>query len=174
MKTIKQLPKRLIYAGLWVFLPWLLHSQGAQWTTSIDAGGSGNEGWADWIFDVITTQEGNYLGVGFAKEDEETGQHPDVPAYCLINPNGALLRDGVVEIFEQGAALPMAGRLANVVEGSNDSYYAVGFVGGFGPGSKGLLVRINKTSLDNTPFVIVPQGSYHKGLRRHGLWIWCM
>lgn len=89
--------------------------------------------------DIITTSEGNYLAVGFAREDEIHGQHPDVPAYCLISPSGALLRDGVIE---DNPASPSAGRLSNVVEASNDSYYAVGFLGGFG-GAQCLLVRIN-------------------------------
>jgi hypothetical protein len=118
---------------------------GAQWTSSINVGdgdGAPPGPWADWILQVITTQEGNYLGVGFAREDEGGGTHPDVPAYCLVGPNGNLLRDGVVE---DNPTTPTSGRLSDVVEASNDSYYAVG-----GHGTKGILIRINKTTLDVT------------------------
>lgn len=158
MKNSTQLLLKLFFWCLVALSPLLLPAQGVQWTSSVNVGGGGSAPWADWIFDVITTQQGNYLAVGFAKEDEVNHQHPDVPAYCLIGPNGGLLRDGVVEIFDPGASQPMQGRLSNVIEGSNDSYYSVGFIGGFGPNSKGLLIRINKTSLDHTPFIITPQG----------------
>lgn len=138
--------------------PSYISAQSVQWTASVNVGGGGNTAWADWVYDVITTKEGNYLAVGFAREDETNGGHPDVPAYCLLNANGGLLRDGVVEIFDQGASQPKQGRLNNVVEANNDSYYAVGFMGGFGSGAQGLLLRINKTTLDYTHFLIVPQG----------------
>lgn len=134
----------LVCALLYATSPLLLQGQGVQWTTSVNVGGSNGAPWADWVLDIITTSEGNYLAVGFAREDEIHGQHPDVPAYCLISPSGALLRDGVIE---DNPVSPSAGRLSNVVEASNDSYYAVGFLGGFG-GAQRLLVRINKTSLD--------------------------
>ena len=98
-------------------LPMLLPAQGVQWTSSVNVGGSNGQPWADWIFDVITTSEGNYMAVGFAREDEINGAHPDVPAYCLIGPNGHLLRDGVVELLDNNTPPKIkAGRLANVVE----------------------------------------------------------
>ena len=134
----------LVCALLYATSPLLLQGQGVQWTTSVNVGGSNGAPWADWVLDIITTSEGNYLAVGFAWEDEVNGQHPDVPAYCLISPNGKLLRDGVIETDPGN---PSPGRLANVVEAGNDSYYAVGFLGGF-QGAQRLLVRINKTSLD--------------------------
>jgi hypothetical protein len=128
---------------------------GAQWTSSINVGdgdGAPPGPWADWILQVITTQEGNYLGVGFAREDEEGGTHPDVPSYCLVGPNGNLLRDGVVE--------PITGRLSDVLEAANDSYYAVG-----GRATKGLLLRINKTTLDAVPFDVSPSNLFYDKAR---------
>ncbi|MEQ1745303.1 MAG: hypothetical protein ABMA02_07755 [Saprospiraceae bacterium] len=145
MKQTKQCSIRLALAFLWICYSTLQFAQGVQWTTSVNVGGSNGAPWAGWVLDVITTSQGNYLAVGFAKEDETAPfDHPDVPAYCLISPGGALLRDGVIETDPVN---PSAGRLANVVEASNDSYYAVGFLGGFG-GAQRLLVRINKNSLD--------------------------
>ena len=95
------------------------------------------------------------MGVSFARGDEHNNAHPDVPGYCLVGPNGHLLRDGVIELMN-GTTIRF-GRLSNVVEGSNDSYYAVGFLDAFQE-PKGLLVRINKTSLDAQTFEIGATG----------------
>lgn len=128
--------------GLWA-------QPGLQWTSSINVGsGTPPQEWADWMYDVIVTSSGNYLGVGFAREAESGPPSPPQPSYALVTPGGRLLRDGVIG--------PEQGDLWNVVEASS-GYFAVGRRGGFST-QKGLLVKINKTTLDANSFEVHPAG----------------
>lgn len=165
MKPVYQIPfirHRLILATVLIatFFTNVLAQGGGQWAVSVNVGNGSTpppNGWADWIQAVVTTQEGNYLGVGFALEDEQGGTHPDVPAYCLISPSGTLLRDGVVKDNPQ---TPTSGRLTDVVEANNDSYYAVGRWG-----TKGILLRINKSTLDAVAFAVLPSNPLYTSAR---------
>ncbi len=128
--------------GLWA-------QPGLQWTSSINVGsGSPPQEWADWMYDVIVTSSGNYLGVGFAREAESGPPSPPQPSYVLVTPGGRLLRDEVLG--------PEQGDLWNVAE-SSSGYFAVGRRGWAGT-QKGMLVKINKTTLDATTFETHPAG----------------
>ncbi|MFN0212625.1 MAG: hypothetical protein ACKVT2_00085 [Saprospiraceae bacterium] len=138
------------------FAPLLLSAQGGnQWTTSVNVGGESEL--ADWVYDIITTSEKNYFGVGFAKENEQnTTPRPDVPAYFLLSPNGVLLGDGFVEMPSlENPANIARGRLFNVVEGS-DAYFAVGCVDCFNSFSRGFLIKIDKTTLTEQHWAVLP------------------
>jgi hypothetical protein len=130
-------------------------SQSNQWTSTVKVGGTPQL--ADWVFDVITTEEKNYFAVGFAKENEANpADWPDVPAYCLLSPNGRLIGDGVIELphpDEQGKVAQ--GRLYNVVE-TPDAYFAVGCSECFGSSSKGILVKVDKSTLSSQNWLLLP------------------
>lgn len=117
-------------------LPLSLSAQpGLQWTSSINVGsGAPPQEWAGWMYDVIVTSSGNYLGVGFARDDEANSNSLRQPSYAVVTPTGALLRDEVLG--------PVMGDLWNVVEASS-AYYAVGRRGDFST-QKGPLVKVNK------------------------------
>jgi hypothetical protein len=115
-----------------------------EWYNSTDVGENGSYSEAfldDWIFDIIRTQAGNYLAVGFALEGEAyTSQVIERrPSYVLYGPGGHLLEDVVV-----GEDL---GQFVGVAEGAG-YYYAVGY-----QEDKALLVRIGK---DNLQFQAYP------------------
>ena len=154
--AIRQNAILLIFA----LLPFLSFAQGAQWVTSVNVGGVPKL--ADWVYDVITTSEKNYFCVGFAKEDEHTPNSPrkDVPAFCLLSPSGTLLGDGYIEILSASNEIA-SGRLYNVVEGT-DAYFAVGFIQCFDGCQKGILVKVDKTTLAEQHWSIIPNG-YTKG-----------
>lgn len=146
-KVVMCLPSRFLFAVAFFLLSGaiLLQAQEAsiQWKSSINVGVNGGPssiGLADWLYDVITTSSGNYLAVGFANEDEETGTHADKPAYVLVGPTGNLIKDGVVD-----AANPTtpSGRLYSVCEAPG-AYYAVGNFDG-----QGIIVKIDKATLDH-------------------------
>ena len=129
---------------------------GVEWTISADAGDDqgGNSGYADWLYDVISTSNGNLFAVGFAREDEsDPGQHPDVPGYFLMNSNGKLLKDGVIETNGHGPS----GRFRDAEENAN-GYFAAGFR--FTDNIKhALLVKINKQTLNpDLIFDFIPPG----------------
>ena len=148
----------LVFSSLFFLSSNLLAQPGnAQWSTSVNVGNSGSTPpgpWADWIIGAITTRSGNTLGVGFAKEDEQSSPslHVDVPSYCLISPTGALLRDEVIEDDKQN---PAQGRLSEVEEGSGSYYYAVGSRR-VASNRAGLLILIDKVSLDYNAIDVFP------------------
>lgn len=128
---------------------------GLQWTSSINVGdGPGNPGTGeDWMLDVIVTSSGNYLGVGWARGIENVT--PVKPSYALLTPGGALLRDDVIGTDY--------GELWNVTEAGN-AYYGVGRRRTNNL-NKGLLAKINKTTLDYTAYDILPPGYAESRLR---------
>jgi hypothetical protein len=130
-------------------------SQSNQWTSTVKVGGTPQL--ADWVFDVITTEEKNYFAVGFAKENEANpATRPDVPAYCLLSPNGRLIGDGVIELsLPQNPDKVAQGRLYNVVE-TPDAYFAVGCSECFGSSSKGILVKVDKSTLSYQNWLLLP------------------
>lgn len=107
-----------------------------EWYNSTDVGEAGaysHAELADWIFDIIQTEEGNYLAVGFGLDDEAGTSHERVPSFVLYGPNGHLLQDKVVG--------EETGQFIGVTEGES-YYYAVGY-----QADKALLVRIHKDDL---------------------------
>lgn len=107
-----------------------------EWYNHTDVGEAGayeGKALADWIFDMTTTEEGNYLAVGYALQDEENETVNRQPSFALYAPNGHLLQDRVLEGEK--------GQLDYVMEGG-DYYYAVGY-----QGEDALLVRIDKDDL---------------------------
>ncbi|RMG85452.1 MAG: hypothetical protein D6714_05965, partial [Bacteroidetes bacterium] len=141
--------------SMWL-LPWIMlfvsfgtiKAQTGQWSSETNVG-TGNlpagTPLADWLYDIITTANGNYLAVGFAREDETIpSQHDRVPAYCFLATNGVLQKDVVIEGNK--------GQLENVIEAPNDSYYSAGY-----RGANALVVRINKATLDYTTYEFPPQ-----------------
>ncbi len=130
-------------------------AQSNQWTTSVTVGGTPQL--ADWVYDVITTTEKNYFAVGFAKENEANpAARPDVPAFCLLSPSGRLIGDGVIELpHPQDPAKIAQGRLYNVVE-APDAYFAVGCNECFGSSSKGILVKVDKSTLSSQNWLLLP------------------
>ncbi len=143
---------------LFLFPHFMFSQGGNQWTTNVNVAGETNL--ADWIYDVITTEEKNYFAVGFAKEDEtDVIPRPDVPYFSLLSPNGVLLGDGFVEIPSLENPLNTArGRLFNVVEGT-DAYFSVGCIDCFNAFTQGFLVKVNKTTLAEQHWSLLPSGS---------------
>ncbi len=126
----------------------LFGQPGLEWTSSINVGnGTPPQEENDWLFDVIVTSSGNYLGVGFARE----GADPRQASYVMVTPSGRLLRDEVIDLG-QG----VQSGLWNVAE-AGSAYYAVGRTGSYTT-QKGLMLKINKTTLDATVFEIHPTG----------------
>jgi len=143
---------------LFLFPHFMFSQGGNQWTSSVNVAGGTNL--SDWIYDVITTQEKNYFAVGFAKEDEQnTTPRPDVPYFTLISPSGLMLADGFVEIPSlENPANTARGRLFNVVEGI-DAYFSVGCIDCFNAFTQGFLVKVNKTTLAEQHWSLLPSGS---------------
>lgn len=134
-----------------------IFSQGeVQWSSSVDAGdeAGSSTGYADWIFDIIATQNGNLFAVGFAREDESgSSAHPDVPGYFLMNANGRVLKDVAVETNGHGPQ----GRFKDAMENSV-AYYAAGSRAVNGA-SGALLVKVNKQTLEpDLVYDFIPAG----------------
>ncbi|MCB9284592.1 MAG: T9SS type A sorting domain-containing protein [Lewinellaceae bacterium] len=112
-----------------------------EWYNSTDVGEAGEysgTALADWIFEMITTQEGNYLAVGFALEDEANSTTERLPSFALYSPHGHLLQDAVVGEDK--------GQFDSVTEGE-DYYYAVGY-----QGDSAILARIRKDDLNTREY----------------------
>jgi hypothetical protein len=155
MKNRSKIIHHHLIVAFLLFFTQKADSQSNQWTTSVTVGGTPNL--SDWVYDIITTEEKNYFAVGFAKESESNPSvRPDVPAYCLLSPNGRLIGDGVVELPNSQDPTRIAqGRLYNVVE-APDAYFAVGCSECFGSTSKGILVKVDKSTLTAQQWLLLP------------------